>query len=145
MECSQKYRQVIASSALALSCLLAPIYLMTPALASAPMEQGEGAPAHFRVPVPETMDGAVKLLHEAIAKLETSLAASDFSAIHEASYSVESAIARIGKEPGYDGVKALVSPRCEIVHLASEMEDGDTLKAAVPHLVKAVHEQLPTK
>ncbi len=49
---------------------------------------------------------------------------------------------RLAKEPGYDGLTTTVAPRVEIVHLASEQGDAETLKAAVPTLTKAVNDQL---
>lgn len=138
-------RKLFASFALALIILNLPAGSAGTAYASAPAEYGERTTRHFSVPEPATKQDAVKLLNDSLAKIEQALASGDFSAIHEASYSVEVALERIGREPGYDGVKALVSPRCEIVHLASEMQDGETLKAAVPSLAKAVREQLLAK
>lgn len=111
------------------------------AVASSPMEQAAKGPGHFKVPEPATKDEALALLKSSLEKIEASLAKDDFDAIHEASYSVEAALARIGKEPGYDGSTAMVAPRCEIVHLASEMHDEATLKAAVPILLKAARDQ----
>lgn len=111
------------------------------AVASSPFEKAAKGPRHFEVPEPATKDDAFALLKASLEKIETSLASGDFDAIHEASYSVEAALARIGKEPGYDGSTAMVAPRCEIVHLASEMQDEATLKAAVPSLVKAARDQ----
>lgn len=131
-------RMLLAALALALSCLLLPASV---AYASAPHEAGGKAEQHFKVPEPATKADAVMLLNTSLEKIEQSLARSDFDAIHEATYSVEAALARIGKEPGYDGVSAFVAPRCEIVHLASEMQDAETLKAAVPILMKAAKEQ----
>ena len=105
-------------------------------------EGHEGKTSHFEVPLPKTTAEAVTLLKTNMQKIETALGAADFSAIHEATYSVESAIARIAQDPGYDGLKVTVAPRVEIVHLASEQGDADTLKAAVPILSKAVKDQL---
>ncbi len=124
-------------AALALS-----LTVSAPAFATSPGEHGEGKTAHFEVPLPETKDAAVKLLKDSMGTIETALAKADFNAIHEATYSVESAIARLAKEPGYDGLTTTVAPRVEIVHLASEQGDAETLKAAVPILAKAVNEQL---
>lgn len=115
------------------------------ARASAPMEAGQRREGHFKVPEPATKDDATALLQASLAKIVGSLEHGDFDAIHEASYSVEAALKRIAKEPGFDGVTAIVAPRCEIVHLASEMQDEETLKAAVPILLKAVKEQFPTR
>jgi hypothetical protein len=111
------------------------------AVASSPAEKAAKGPGHFKVPEPATKNEAVALLKSSLEKIEVSLANGDFDAIHEASYSVEAALARIGKEPGYDGSAAMVAPRCEIVHLASEMQDEATLKAAVPILIKAARDQ----
>ncbi len=117
--------------------------LPSPGFATGGEEEGkEGKTAHFEVPLPKTTAEAVALLKTNMQKIETALGAADFSAIHEATYSVESALARIAKEPGYDGITSTVAPRCEIVHLASELSDADTLKAAVPALAKAVNAQL---
>lgn len=124
---------VILATALTLS------FAFSPAVrATSPGEHGEGKAAHFEVPLPETKDAAVKLLETSLAKITGGLAALDFAAIHEATYSLESAVARIAKEPGFDGLTSSVAPRVEIVHLASELEDADTLKAAVPALEKAI-------
>ena len=105
-------------------------------------EGKEGKTAHFAVPLPRTKDEAVALLKSSMSKIETALGTSDFAAIHEATYSTESAVKRIALEPGYDGLKETLVPRVEIVHLASEQGDADTLKAAVPILSKAVKDQL---
>ena len=105
-------------------------------------EGKEGKTAHYEVALPKTTVEAVTLLKTNMQKIETALGAADFSAIHEATYSVESAIARIAQDPGYDGLKTTVAPRVEIVHLASEQGDAETLKAAVPILAKAVKDQL---
>jgi hypothetical protein len=105
-------------------------------------EGKEGKTAHFEVPLPKTTAEAVTMLKTNMGKIETALGAADFPAIHEATYSVESAIARIAQDPGYEGLKTAVAPRVEIVHLASELSDADTLKAAVPALTKAVNGQL---
>lgn len=131
-----------------LVALLAVIFLEIPgpgtfglAIASSPLERSAKRPGHFEVPEPATKDDAFTLLKSSLEKIEASLAAGDFDAIHEASYSVEAALARLGKEPGYDGSTAMVAPRCEIVHLASEMHDEATLKAAVPILIQAARDQ----
>lgn len=130
--------------------LLAPpavtLTLSDRALASNPGEEGgkkegEEKVEHYKVPLPATKDEAVTLLNTNVAKIEKGLADSDFEAIHQATYSVESALARIAKEPGFDGVMVTIAPRCEIVHLASEQRDAETLKAAVPILAKAVKDQ----
>ena len=134
-----------ATSAAVLASLFFMTSPMPSAHASAPTKSGEQAERHFKVPEPATKDDAVTLLQNSLQKIVTSLEQSNFEAIHEASYGVEAALARIGKEPGFDGVTAYVAPRCEIVHLASEMQDAETLKVAVPILVKAVNEQLPTR
>jgi hypothetical protein len=105
-------------------------------------EGKEGKTSHFEVPLPKTTAEAVTLLKTNMGKIETALGAADFSAIHEATYSVESAVARIAQDPGYEGLKTTIAPRVEIVHLASEQGDAETLKAAVPILSKAVKEQL---
>lgn len=105
-------------------------------------EGKEGKTAHYEVALPKTTAEAVTLLKTNMQKIETALGAADFAAIHEATYSVESAIARIAQDPGYDGLKTTVAPRVEIVHLASELSDAETLKAAVPILAKAVKDQL---
>lgn len=120
------------------TALSLPLAISMPARATAPGEHAEGKTTHFEVPLPETKDAAVKLLETSLAKITGSLAKLDFAAIHEATYSLESAVARIAKEPGFDGLTSSVAPRVEIVHLASELEDGDTLKAAVPALAKAI-------
>jgi len=141
---------LLAASALAVSCLFVPANFAAIGYASSPSEYGEKAgygdkaERHFKVPEPATKDEAVTLLHTSLEKIEQNLARSDFDAIHEASYGVEAALARIAKEPGYDGITAYVMPRCEIVHLASEMQDAETLKAAVPILVKVVRDQFLT-
>ena len=120
--------------------------LPTAALASNPVEEAAkkeaGKPAHFEVPLPATTAAAVELLKVNLAKIEAANSKADFDAVHEATYSVKSAIARIAQDPGYDGLKASVAPRVEIVHLASEQRDAETLKAAVPILAKSVHDQL---
>ena len=110
--------------------------------ASSPAERSGMAVRHAEVPEPSSKAEAVNLLQSSIKKIEDGLARRDFPAIHEASYGVEAALTRIAKEPGYDGVTTSVLPRCEIVHLASELEDEGTLLAAVPMLAKAVQEQL---
>lgn len=145
MKTAKKSPNVCASGLVA---LLAVICLeipwpgsLSPAIASSPLEQAAKRPGHFKVSEPATKDEAFALLESSLEKIEASLAKDDFDAIHEASYSVEAALARIGKEPGYDGSTAMVAPRCEIVHLASEMHDEATLKAAVPILVKAARDQ----
>ncbi len=134
-----------AASAVALAGPLGFVDRITAAQASSPMEAGKQGPRHFKVSEPATKDDAVALLQTSLAKILSSLERIDFDAIHEASYSVEAALARIGKEPGFDGVNSIVAPRCEIVHLASELHDAETLKAAVPSLVRAVNEQLPAR
>jgi hypothetical protein len=105
-------------------------------------EGHEGKTAHYEVPLPKTTAEAVTLLKTNMGKIESALSAADYPAIHEATYSVESAIARIAQDPGYDGLTSTVAPRVEIVHIASEQGDADTLKAAVPALSKAVNDQL---
>jgi hypothetical protein len=142
-------RSRAASAALALALALLPVSALSlshAAFASNPGEEGkkgggEEKTEHYKVPLPETKDGALKLLNDNIAIIEKGLAAGDFEAIHQATYSVEAALARIAKEPGYDGITVTVAPRCEIVHLASEQRDAETLKAAVPILAKAVKDQ----
>ncbi len=105
-------------------------------------EGQEGKTAHFEVPLPKTTAEAVTLLKTNMQKIETAMGAADFAAIHEATYSVESAVTRIAQDPGYDGLKTTLVPRVEIVHLASELSDAETLKAAVPALAKAMKDQL---
>lgn len=131
-----------------LAALLAVVFLgipgsgaLSPAVASSPAEKAAKRPGHFEVVEPATKDEAFALLKSSLEKIEGSLEKGDFDAIHEASYSVEAALSRLGKEPGYDGSTAMVAPRCEIVHLASEMHDEATLKAAVPILVQAARDQ----
>jgi hypothetical protein len=118
-------------------------------LASGPGEAGkkaeaaaEGKTSHFEIAVPSTKEDAAKLLKVSLAKIEVGLSEGKFEEIHEATYSVEAALDRLAQEPGYDGLKTTVSPRLEIVHLASEQGDGDTLKAAVPSLMKAARGNL---
>ncbi len=105
-------------------------------------EAAEVKTEHFKVPLPRTKEEAVALLKSSMSKIETALGTADYSAIHEATYSTESAVKRISLEPGYDGLKETLAPRVEIVHLASELSDAETLKAAVPILSKAVKDQL---
>lgn len=144
MSCRRLVPAVLAL-AVALPALPA-LTLSERAFASNPAEEGgkkegEEKVEHYKVPVPETKDAASKLLNDNIAIIEKGLASGDFEAIHQATYSVESALARIAKEPGFDGVMVTIAPRCEIVHLASEQHDAETLKAAVPILAKAVKDQ----
>ncbi len=105
-------------------------------------EAKEGKTAHYKVPLPRTKEEAVAVLQSSMSKIESALGKSDLHAIHEESYTTESAVKRISLEPGYDGLKETLMPRVEIVHLASELGDAETLKAAVPALSKAVKEQL---
>jgi hypothetical protein len=105
-------------------------------------EAKEGKTAHAEVPLPRTKDEAVTLLKSSMSKIEAALGTADLNAMHIATYSTESAVKRISLEPGYDGLKETLLPRVEIVHLASELGDADTLKAAVPALSKAVKDQL---
>ncbi len=105
-------------------------------------EAAEGKTEHYKVPLPRTKEETVALLQSSMSKIEAALGTSDFAAIHEATYSTESAVKRISLEPGYDGLKETLVPRVEIVHLASELSDAETLKAAVPALSKAVKDQL---
>ena len=105
-------------------------------------EAAEGKTEHYKVPLPRTKEEAVSLLQSSMSKIEAALGTSDFAAIHEATYSTESAVKRISLEPGYDGLKETLVLRVEIVHLASEQGDAETLKAAVPALSKAVKDQL---
>jgi hypothetical protein len=122
------------------------VALPTAVLASSPAEEAAkkeaGKSSHFEVPLPATTAAAVELLKANMLKIEAANGKADFDAIHEATYSVESAIARIAQDPGYDGLKTTVAPRVEIVHLASEQKDAETLKAAVPILSKSVNDQL---
>lgn len=139
------HRGMPVALALALALIPASTFVLShAAFASNPQEEGKGGEEktpHYKVAVPETKDAALKLLNDNIAVIEKGLASGDFEAIHQATYSVEAALARIAKEPGYDGITITVAPRCEIVHLASEQRDAETLKAAVPILAKAVRDQ----
>ena len=134
-------RRLPAVSSVVLALLLASTHITGPIHASGPGEQSGAKVRHMDVAEPASKADALSLLRTSIGKIEDGLARRDFPAIHEASYGVEAALTRIAKEPGYDGITVSVLPRCEIVHLASELEDDQTLQAAVPILVKAVQEQ----
>lgn len=137
-------RAQAAALALTLALIPAAVVSMSSAFASNPAEEGkkgEEKVEHYKVPLPATKEEALKLLNDNVTIIEKGLAAGDFDAIHQATYSVEAALARIAKEPGFDGITVTVAPRCEIVHLASEQRDAETLKAAVPIFAKAVRDQ----
>jgi hypothetical protein len=134
-------RARLAPAAAALCCLLSvPAFASSPAEEAAKFHQG-GAP-HMKVEPPKTMGEAVTMLRSALAKIDVALGVPDYDTIHIATYSAEAAVARIAQEPGYDGLKSQVAPRIEIVHLASELGDGETLKVAVPAMLQAARGSL---
>ena len=110
---------------------------------SATSEFHQGGVKHAEVAEPKTFDEAMQLFKASLAAVEGALAAPDIAVIHQATYALEAAAKRIGEEPGHDSVKDSVAPRIEIVHLASELGDADTIRSAVPALVKAARDALP--
>lgn len=134
-------RARVVPAVAALCCLFSATALASnPAEEAAKFHQG-GAP-HMKVEPPKTMDEAAALLRSSLAKIDVALGVRDYTTIHIATYSAEAAIVRIAQEPGYDGLKSQVAPRIEIVHLASELGDGETLKAAVPAMLNAARGSL---
>ena len=93
------------------------------------------------MPLPATKDEAVTLLNTNIAKIEKGLADSDFETIHQATYRSKARSPASPRSQASTGCMVTIAPRCEIVHLASEQRDAETLKAAVPILAKAVKDQ----
>jgi len=132
---------VVVAAALAAAVLPPP----SAAFASSPVKGAQAAgekTKHYEAAPPATRQEALALLETGMSKIDEALAAADTGALHAATYGVEAAIARLSSDKGYDGLTVTVAPRLEIVHLASELGDIDTLKAAVPALKKALKDSL---
>lgn len=91
---------------------------------------------HYEVAVPATVREANDLMQSSMSRVETAYAAEAHAEIHEASYGLEAAAARIA-ESGEADAEAL-SHSIEILHLGSELEDQAILDAVIPRLRKAV-------
>lgn len=84
-------------------------------------------PDHFEAKPSPTLDAAIENLAEYNPKLASliekdSLSQEDLNTVHQLTYTLEQALARIGEEK--DRVAALL----EEVHLASERADSETVK-----------------
>ena len=82
------------------------------------------------------MPEANELMQSAMSRIEIAYAAETHAEIHEASYGLEAAAARIAEsgEVDAEGLGHLI----EILHLGSEVEDQAILSAVMPRLSKAV-------
>lgn len=87
----------------------------------------EERPDHFEAKPSPTLNAAIENLAEYNPKLEaliekSSLSPEDLNTVHQLTYTLEQALAKIGEEK--DRVAALL----EEVHLASERADEETVK-----------------
>ena len=91
---------------------------------------------HYEVAVPGTVPEANELMQSAMSRIEIAYGAEAHAEIHEASYGLEAAAARIAEsgEVDAEGLGHLI----EILHLGSEVEDQAILDAVIPRLRKAV-------
>ena len=105
-----------------------------PALALACDDQAQVK--HYEVAVPGTVREAKDLMQSSMARVETAFAAEAHAEIHEASYGLEAAAARIS-ESGEVDADALTHS-IEILHLGSELEDQAIVDAVIPRLRKVV-------
>lgn len=119
---------------LALASLLGIGSVAFPAFAFACNDQTETT--HYEVAVPGTVREANALMQSAMSRIETAYSAKAHADIHEASYGLEAAAARI-VESGEVDAEALAHS-IEILHLGSEIEDQAILDAVIPRLRKAV-------
>jgi hypothetical protein len=97
---------------------------------------GQAQIKHYEVAVPGTVREANELLQSAMSRVETAYAAEAHGEIHEASYGLEAAAARIADRGEMDA--EVLSHSIEILHLGSEIEDQAILDAVIPRLRKAV-------
>ena len=119
---------------LALAALMGIGSVTFPAFAFACDDQAETK--HYEVAVPGTVREANELMQSAMSRIEIAYGAEAHAEIHEASYGLEAAAARIAESGGVDaeGLGHLI----EILHLGSEVEDQAILSAVMPRLRKAV-------
>lgn len=97
------------------------------ALAFIPLCIAEEQPGHFKGKESATLEAALTNLTEGNAKLVTllkkeTLEPKDVVEIHEMSYTLEKALAKVGEE------QARLAELLEEVHLASEIGDGKKVK-----------------
>ena len=119
---------------LALASLMCIGSVAFPAFAFACDDQAQTK--HYEVAVPGTVPEANELMQSAMSRIEIAYAGEAHAEIHEASYGLEAAAARIAEsgEVDAEGLGHLI----EILHLGSEVEDQAILSAVMPRLRKAV-------
>ncbi len=96
-------------------------------LGVAPLAWAEERPEHFEGKPAETLEQAVANFSEYNAKLaellaQEKLSPADLHKVHQLTYTLENALARINDE--FDGL----ADTLEAVHLASESADAETVK-----------------
>ena len=97
-------------------------------LGLAPLTWAEERPEHFEGKPAETLEQAVANLSEYNAKLagllaQEKLSPADLNKVHQLTYTLENALARINDE--FDDL----ADTLETVHIASERADAETVKA----------------
>lgn len=106
--------------------------------------QGEERVDHYKGEAMETVDKAVKSLHENIAKISALMAAEDFGAvemedIHEISYTLETAIDELIKEKaGTPERLGSIDEAVQAVHYASENQEEEELRTWFAKLQDAI-------
>lgn len=92
---------------------------------------------HFEVVIPGTVHTASELMQNAMPRIEIAYAAKVHAEIHEASYGLEAAAARLTESDEVDLEKVLEHSMV-VLHLGSEIEDEATRDAVLPQLRKAM-------
>ena len=125
---------------LALTSLMGVGSVALPAFAFACDDQAKIT--HYVVAVPATVREANDLMRSSMSRIETAYAAQAHADIHEASYGLEAAAARIAESGEQDA--EVLGHSIEILHLGSEIEDQAILDALAlpPAQVRAALEAL---
>jgi hypothetical protein len=94
-----------------------------------PLVSAQDRPDHFKGKPAPTLEAALANLQEGNAQLaallaQQSLSAKDLLHVHQLSYTLEVALAKLGAE------QARLAELMEKIHLASERNDGKTVKSA---------------
>lgn len=97
--------------------------------------EAQDRPDHYEAEVPETTAQAAAIALATMQSITAALAAKDFEAIHELTYTLEAAAKRLTNSLADNSEEGeALSHRIEIVHLASELADEAVLKPALPSL-----------
>lgn len=95
---------------------------------------------HYHVDAPETKEAADALLKETLEKVKEYYAKGAFEEIHKDSYALEAVVDSFRAKEAHQAshIDAL-DEAVQIIHYASEQEDENVIKTAMPSLEKAAN------